>query len=59
MPLRAEPGESAMTTVFVDANGVAIGGCMGAFHREHAETIVGVLNSVLAGPPPSQKDRLN
>lgn len=37
MPLRTEDGESARTTIFIDAKGTAIGGCYGDHHREHAE----------------------
>lgn len=50
MPLRTETAIGGRATLFIDARGMVIGGCYGEHHREHAETMAGVLNIVLAGP---------
>ncbi|TKB06285.1 MAG: hypothetical protein E5V75_35045 [Mesorhizobium sp.] len=59
LPLRIEDGESARTTIFIDANGIAIGGCYGEHHREHADIIVAAVNAAHVVRAPSQREKLN
>lgn len=58
-PLRAEDGESVGTTIFIDAKGIAIGGCYGEHHREHAELIVAAVNAAVELKPRSEREKLN
>jgi hypothetical protein len=59
LPLRVEDGESARTTIFVDATGVAIGGCYGVHHRLHAEMIVAAVNTSIVSPASAPREKLN
>lgn len=56
LPVSIAHGDSGTTTLLVDARGTAIGGCYGAFHREHAETIARCLNGFWRA---ARRERLN
>jgi hypothetical protein len=45
LPLHIETGESGTTTLLVDASGVAIGGCYGKWHGEHAKALADLANA--------------